>query len=168
VNEDGSVRVSDNGRGIPVDNVAKVGKPAVEVVLTVLHAGGKFTESAYKVSGGLHGVGVSVVNFLSEWLQVDVHRNNLIYRQRFTRGIPDGELTVVGTSDHTGTIITFKPDHQIFETLEFSAETLMYRLRELAFLNAGVKITLKDHRTGFSEVFQYHGGIKSFVEHLNK
>ncbi|NLY55230.1 MAG: DNA topoisomerase (ATP-hydrolyzing) subunit B [Firmicutes bacterium] len=168
INEDGSVRVSDNGRGIPVDNVAKVGKPAVEVVLTVLHAGGKFTESAYKVSGGLHGVGVSVVNFLSEWLQVDVHRNNLIYRQRFTRGIPDGELTVVGTSDHTGTIITFKPDHQIFETLEFSAETLMYRLRELAFLNAGVKITLKDHRTGFSEVFQYHGGIKSFVEHLNK
>ncbi len=168
INEDGSVSVTDNGRGIPVDIVAKVGKPAVEVVLTVLHAGGKFSESAYKVSGGLHGVGVSVVNFLSEWLQVDVHRNNQIYRQRFTRGIPDGELTVVGTSDHTGTIITFKPDDQIFETLEFDAETLVYRLRELAFLNAGVKITLQDNRTGFSDVFHYHGGIKSFVEHLNR
>lgn len=170
INPDGSVTVTDNGRGIPVDIHPKVGKPAVEVVLTVLHAGGKFSESAYKVSGGLHGVGVSVVNFLSEWLQVDVYRNDKIYRQKYNRGIPEAELEVVGTTDHTGTVITFMPDSEVFETLEFKTETLIYRLKELAFLNAGVKITLRDKRMEeiTEEVFQFEGGIKSFVEYLNR
>lgn len=168
INQDGSITVADNGRGIPVDIQPKIGKPAVEVVLTVLHAGGKFTESAYKVSGGLHGVGVSVVNFLSEWLQVDVYRNGKIYRQRYARGIPETELKEVGKINQTGTVITFKPDPEIFETVDFKAETLTYRLRELAFLNAGVKIVLRDNRTGETNEFQYEGGIKSFVEYLNR
>ncbi|MBO8125652.1 MAG: DNA topoisomerase (ATP-hydrolyzing) subunit B [Firmicutes bacterium] len=168
INKDGSVTVTDNGRGIPVDIHPKVGKPAVEVVLTVLHAGGKFNESAYKVSGGLHGVGVSVVNFLSEWLEVKVYRNGRIYWQKYHRGIPTGELEVIGETDATGTVITFKPDGEIFEDLEYKTETLVYRLRELAFLNAGVKITLIDYRSDVEEVFQYDGGIKSFVEYLNR
>ena len=138
------VRVSDNGRGIPVGIQHKMGIPAVTVVFTVLHAGGKFGGSGYKVSGGLHGVGASVVNALSEWLEVEVRNGEHIYRQRFKRGIPEGDLEMVGDTDEKGTTVTFKADGEIFETLEYEYDTLLVRLREQAFLNAGVRIIFSD------------------------
>ena len=171
VNEDNSVTVIDNGRGIPVGIHPKMGRPAVEVVMTVLHAGGKFGGDGYKFSGGLHGVGVSVVNALSKWLAVEVKREGKIYHQRYTKGVPEADLEVVGETEETGTKITFKPDPEIFtETTEFDFDILQNRLRELAFLNGGVKIILKDLR-GEEEkevVYQFEGGIQSFVEHLNR
>ncbi|MDI6637956.1 MAG: DNA topoisomerase (ATP-hydrolyzing) subunit B [Bacillota bacterium] len=168
IRKDGSLRVADNGRGIPVDIHPKMGRPAVEVVLTVLHAGGKFGGGAYRVSGGLHGVGVSVVNALSEWLEVEVRSGGKVYRQRYQRGKPVTDLEVKGACETTGTTITFMPDRKIFETTEFSFDTLAHRLRELAFLSRGVGITLTDEREGKNVEFQYEGGIVSFVEHLNK
>ena len=164
------VRVTDNGRGIPVGIHAKLGIPAVTVVFTVLHAGGKFGGSGYKVSGGLHGVGASVVNALSEWLEVQVKDGEHIYRQRFNRGVADGDLEIIGDTDEKGTEVLFKADGQIFETLEYEYETLLIRLREQAFLNAGLKITLTDHRGDelISETMHYEGGIRAYVNHLNK
>jgi DNA gyrase subunit B len=164
---DHSVTVVDNGRGIPVD-MHESGRPAAEVALTVLHAGGKFDNSSYKVSGGLHGVGVSVVNALSERLELEIWRSGQVYQQTYERGKPVTELTSTGTTKRRGTKITFKADPQVFETVEFSFDTLAQRLRELAFLNAGLTITLDDEREGKSHRFQYDGGIVSFVEHLNK
>jgi DNA gyrase subunit B len=164
---DGSVTVVDNGRGIPVDRHAS-GKSAAEVVLTVLHAGGKFDNESYKVSGGLHGVGVSVVNALSERLDLEIWRNGQVYQQSYERGTPLSELVVTGTTQRRGTKVTFKPDTQIFETTEYSFDTLAQRLRELAFLNGGILITIDDERDGKSHKFQYEGGIVSFVQHLNK
>jgi DNA gyrase subunit B len=164
---DGSVTVVDDGRGIPVD-MHESGKSAAEVVLTVLHAGGKFENSAYKVSGGLHGVGISVVNALSEWLEVEIWRGGHSHQQRFQRGAPSGSLYVTGTTEKRGTKVTFMPDSQVFETLEFSFETLSQRLRELAFLNAGVSISITDERNDRNHQFLYEGGIREFVEFLNK
>ncbi len=168
IHQDQSITVRDNGRGIPVGIHEKLQKPAVEVALTVLHAGGKFGGSGYNVSGGLHGVGVAVVNALSEWLVVEVRRDGHIYTQRYERGVTQTNLEIIGDTDETGTTITFKPDHLIFDDLNFSFDTLKNRLRELAFLNAGVRITLKDERNGQQEDFHYEGGIVSFVEYLNK
>jgi len=168
LNKDGSVTVIDNGMGIPVETHPKTGKSTVETVLTVLHAGGKFDSSAYKVSGGLHGVGVSVVNALSEWLEARVKRNGKEYVQRYERGVAVTELEIVGDAEDSGTTITFKPDPLIFEDVVFKYETLEYRLRELAFLNRGIKIIFEDDRSGKKKEFHYEGGIKSFVEHLNK
>jgi DNA gyrase subunit B len=164
---DNSVTVVDNGRGIPVDRHAS-GKSAAEVVLTVLHAGGKFDNDSYKVSGGLHGVGVSVVNALSERLDLEIWRNGQVYQQSYERGNPLGDLEMTGTTQRRGTKVTFKPDAQIFETTEFSFDTLAQRLRELAFLNGGILITIDDERDGKNHKFQYDGGIVSFVQHLNK
>ena len=164
---DGSITVVDNGRGIPVDRHAS-GKSAAEVVLTVLHAGGKFDNDSYKVSGGLHGVGVSVVNALSERLDLEIWRNEQVYQQSYERGNPIGELEMTGTTQRRGTKVTFKPDTQIFETTDYSFDTLAQRLRELAFLNGGILITIDDERDGKSHKFQYEGGIVSFVQHLNK
>ena len=164
---DNSITVVDNGRGIPVDPMPD-GRSAAEVVLTVLHAGGKFENSAYKVSGGLHGVGVSVVNALSERLDLEIWRNGQVYQMTFERGTPTTALEVTGTTEKRGTKVTFKADPQIFETTEYSFDTLAQRLRELAFLNGGILITLDDERDGKSHRFQYEGGIVSFVEHLNK
>jgi DNA gyrase subunit B len=164
---DGSITVVDNGRGIPVDQ-HESGKSAAEVVLTVLHAGGKFDNDSYKVSGGLHGVGVSVVNALSETLELEIWRAGQVYHQTYERGIPTGTLEMTGTTRRRGTKVTFRPDGTVFETLEFSFDTLSQRLRELAFLNAGVAITIDDERDGKSHHFVYDGGIVSFVEFLNK
>jgi len=164
---DGSITVVDNGRGIPVD-LHESGKSAAEVVLTVLHAGGKFDNDSYKVSGGLHGVGVSVVNALSETLDLEIWRNGHVYQQSYERGRPAGDLEMTGTTKRRGTKITFKADAQVFETTDFSFDTLAQRLRELAFLNGGVLITLDDERDGKSHKFHYEGGIVSFVTHLNK
>jgi len=168
IGKDNSITVEDNGSGIPVEIHPQTGKTTVETVLTVLHAGGKFNNSAYKVSGGLHGVGVSVVNALSEWLVAKVRRNGNEYMQRFERGKPVTELEIIGKASETGTTISFKPDYLIFDSIEFDYQTLQYRLREMAFLNKGVKITLEDKRTDTKEIFYYEGGIKSFVEFLNK
>ena len=170
LNEDGSVTVKDDGRGIPVETHPKTGKSTLETVLTVLHAGGKFGGGGYKVSGGLHGVGISVVNALSKWLVADVYRNGKIYRQTYEKGITTSELEVVGESHHTGTIINFMPDETIFDEIEFKYETLEHRLRELSFLNKGVKIVFEDKREGSErkKEFHYEGGLVEFVKYLNK
>ncbi len=165
---DGSVTVVDNGRGIPTDMHPTQKKSAAEVALTVLHAGGKFEQGAYSVSGGLHGVGISVVNALSEWLELEIWREEQVYEQRYERGKPLAPLQVTGKTKKRGTKVTFKPDGQIFETLEFSFDVLAERLRELAFLNKGLAITLRDERKGKDQTFHYKGGIVSFVEHLNE
>lgn len=170
IGKDNSITVADNGRGIPVDVHEATGRPAVEVIMTVLHAGGKFGGGGYKVSGGLHGVGASVVNALSEWLEVYVYRDGKIHYQKYERGEPCTDLQVIGETDRTGTTTRFKPDPEIFtETTEFDYETLAARLRELAFLNRGLKITLTDERVDNrkSEYF-YEGGIRSYVRHLNR
>lgn len=169
INKNGSVEITDNGSGIPVDIHPQTGKSTVETVLTILHAGGKFDNSAYKVSGGLHGVGVSVVNALSNKLVAIVKRNGKIYRQEFARGIRKSDLEVIGetNTDETGTTIYFEPDDTIFETVEFSDEVLAKIFREMAFLNKGIKIEFIDERKDLKEVFHYEGGIKSFVEFIN-
>ena len=164
---DNSIIVCDNGRGIPV-GMHETGKPAVEVVLTILHAGGKFGGGGYKVSGGLHGVGISVVNALSSYLEVEVKQDGKIHNIRFERGNTARKLQVIGETQETGTKVTFKPDGEIFEETVYSFDTLKQRLRELAFLNRGITITLSDQRTGTEKAFFYEGGICSFVEHLNK
>ena len=167
--EDGSISVEDNGSGIPVEVHPQTGKSTLETVLTILHAGGKFDNSAYKVSGGLHGVGVSVVNALSTWLVATVKRNDKVYQQKFSRGETTTELEIVGESTETGTMIRFMPDPEIFkETTEFEFEILEARLREMAFLNKGIMISLEDLREGKKEVFHYEGGIMSFVEYKNR
>ncbi|NMA70230.1 MAG: DNA topoisomerase (ATP-hydrolyzing) subunit B [Desulfitobacterium sp.] len=170
IHKDNSISVSDNGRGIPVDIHPKLGKPAVEVALTVLHAGGKFNAGVYKVSGGLHGVGMSVVNALSSWLHVDVMKEGKIYHQEFQRGKTMTELSVIGEIDEekTGTKITFAPDPEIFEEIEFQFDILSQRLRELAFLNKNVSITLIDERKDKQEHYCYNGGIIDFVKYLNR
>lgn len=170
IEKDGSCKVIDNGRGIPTGIIPKEGKSAVEVVLTKLHAGGKFGGSGYKISGGLHGVGVSCVNALSEWLEATVYQNGKIYKQIFNRGIAQRPLQEVGTTDRTGTTIQFYPDSEIFETLDFNYDTMKIRLRELAYLNRGLTIQLIDRREepGRDETFHYEGGIVQFVESLNK
>ncbi|MBF8287159.1 MAG: DNA gyrase subunit B [Candidatus Rokubacteria bacterium] len=168
LHSDGSCSVGDNGRGIPVDIHKESGKSAAEVVLTVLHAGGKFEHSAYKVSGGLHGVGISVVNALSEWLEVEIRRGGKEWSQRYEYGVATAPLTATGASKKTGTIIRFKPDAKIFEETAFSFDTLSNRLRELAFLNRGLKIVIEDERDGRTHTFLYKGGIIEFVMHLNQ
>ncbi len=176
INEDGSVSVSDDGRGIPVDTHEEYDRPAVEVIMTVLHAGGKFDSKSYQVSGGLHGVGVSVVNALSKWLEVEIKRDGAVWRHRFDHGEPEDDLERIrdmADDEETGTEIRFWPDDDIFETTEFTFSTLESRLRELAFLNPGVEITIRDERPEDPEeivesTFEYEGGIKEFVEYLNE
>jgi len=169
IRKDGSVTVIDNGRGIPVGEHPKMKRPTLEVVLTVLHAGGKFGGEGYKVSGGLHGVGVSVVNALSEHLTVEVKRDGHIHRQEYKRGVPLYDVRVVSETDETGTTVTFKPDPEIFtETTEFEYDTLQTRIRELAFLNKGIEIVLRDERTGAEDTYKYDGGIIEFVQYLNR
>ena len=170
INDDGSITVKDDGRGIPVEIHPKTGKSTLETVLTVLHAGGKFGGGGYKVSGGLHGVGVSVVNALSEWLVAEVYRDGKIYKQTYAKGVTTSALEHVGESTHTGTIITFMPDATIFDEIEFKYETLEYRLRELAFLNKGIKIVFEDkrHENPKKKEFHYTGGLVEYVKYLNK
>ncbi|MDP4156903.1 MAG: DNA topoisomerase (ATP-hydrolyzing) subunit B [Bacillota bacterium] len=170
IEEDNSITVKDNGRGIPVGIQEKMGRPAVEVIMTVLHAGGKFGGGGYKVSGGLHGVGASVVNALSSLMEVFVHRDGNIYYQKYHRGVPAEDLKIIGTTDYTGTTTHFVPDGEIFtETLEFEYDTLATRIRELAFLNRGINISIEDKRVeNKRNEYHYEGGIKSYVEHLNR
>ena len=170
INEDGTITVADNGRGIPVDIQAQTGRPALEVVFTVLHAGGKFGGGGYKVSGGLHGVGASVVNALSEWLTVQVHKEGKIHEMSFSRGNIVSEMKIVGQTDRTGTTVTFKPDDQMFDTVEYDYEILHTRMREQAFLNAGLRISIADKRAGReqSDTMCYAGGIREYVTYLNQ
>ena len=168
VHHDNSVSVTDNGRGIPVDIHKTEKKPAIEVVLTTLHAGGKFDHKVYRVSGGLHGVGVSVVNALSSWMEAEVKRDNKVYHQRYEKGKTASKLAVIGKSNSTGTKVTFKPDKEIFKSIDFSYDILSQRLRELAFLNKGLEITLNDERHDKQATFKFAGGIVSFAEYLNK
>ena len=170
IEEGDVIKVTDNGRGIPVDIQEQTGKPALEVVYTVLHAGGKFGAGGYKVSGGLHGVGASVVNALSDWLEVDVHKNGNIYHMEFSRGEKTKDMEIVGTTDRTGTVVRFHPDPEMFDETVYDYETLHVRMREQAFLNAGLRISTKDEREGkeaFDEMY-YEGGIREFVTFINK
>ena len=168
LNKDGSVTIEDDGRGIPISEHKKYKKSGVELVMTTLHAGGKFDKSVYKVSGGLHGVGVSVVNALSKWLEVKVRREGKEFFQRYEYGNPVTELKILGETKKTGTTVTFLPDDEIFETVEFDYDTVATRLKELAFLNGGLKIELIDHRSGKMETFKYDGGINEFVLYINR
>ena len=170
INEGDTITVTDNGRGIPVDIQPQTGRPALEVVYTVLHAGGKFGGGGYKVSGGLHGVGASVVNALSQWLEVQVHKNGHIYEMKFSRGDITQEMKIIGDTDHTGTTVTFKPDPEMFDTLVYDYEILHTRMREQAFLNAGLRITITDARPGMEqgETMCYEGGIREYVSYLNR
>ncbi len=170
INPGDTITVTDNGRGIPVDIQPQTGRPALEVVYTVLHAGGKFGGGGYKVSGGLHGVGASVVNALSEWLEVQVHKNGHIYEMKFSRGDITQEMKIIGDTDHTGTTVTFKPDPEVFDTLVYDYDILHTRMREQAFLNAGLRITITDARpgSGQGETMCYEGGIREYVTYLNR
>ncbi|MCK4591334.1 MAG: type IIA DNA topoisomerase subunit B, partial [Candidatus Latescibacteria bacterium] len=168
MNKDGSVAIVDNGRGIPVDIHPTQNKPALEVVMTMLHAGGKFDKKTYQVSGGLHGVGVSVVNALSLWCEVEVWREGKKYLQRYHQGTPETEVKEIGETEHSGTKVSFLPDPEIFEITDFSFDVLSHRLRELAFLNPGVHISIKDQKSDKEHSFQYDGGISSFVEYLDE
>jgi DNA gyrase subunit B len=172
LHEDGSVSVTDNGRGIPVDTHKKYDRPAVEVVMTVLHAGGKFNKDSYSVSGGLHGVGVSVVNALSKWLEVEIRRDGAVWTHRFDHGVPEEgafqRVRDLEPDEGTGTTVRFWPDGEIFETTEFDYDTIANRLRELAFLNSGVRISIEDETSGESDAFEYEGGIRAFVSYINE
>ena len=170
ITKEGAISVEDNGRGIPTGIIEKEGKSAVEVVLTKLHAGGKFGGGGYKFSGGLHGVGISAVNALSEWLEVEVCQNGKIFAQTYNRGVAQTSLKIIGETERTGTKIVFMPDDTIFETVEFQYPRLLHRLKELAFLNKGLKISFKDSREGKEQedFIHYEGGIKEYVNELNK
>ena len=168
IHADGSCSVEDNGRGIPVKKHEEAGVSALEVVLTTLHSGGKFDNDSYKVSGGLHGVGVSCVNALSEWLEADVHRDGNHYHFECARGVPRGRVKKIGPSNKRGTIITFKADEEIFGDADFDYDTLLKRIRELAYLNGGIKIVFRDDRVNKKDVFKFDEGIKAFIKHLNE